>query len=259
MLIATAWSLGIATFFRQDMVMFGSPLLAVFLCLGKASKQAWFKCIGICALCCVLWFGMSAYTIGGVTPYLARVAAQHAYHTHHFSFASKGWFEGLLRNLGKYGVMLVWATHVWLIPVMGFTWHVLRHMKQHLKQILTVAAWMVPFWYFAWFIFMGNAGLLLPAIQAVVLIATYALWRWEKQHPWKGFATLSAALGCFLFATQFAGIPLLPNNTPLQKIANVTFLRYSKHGLYTHYSQNMSDFGMDTSLSSVLDAFKTNH
>jgi hypothetical protein len=54
-----------------------------------------------------------------------------------------------------------------------------------------------------------------------------------------------------LSAAQFTGTPLLGEVNQRDVILNVTFLRYSGHGIVGRYNYNLDDYGVSPSLASV--------
>ena len=71
------------------------------------------------------WFFGTAWVLGGVSTYLARVREKHEFDRTGFSLFSRGLVEGLMRNGVKFFLFLAWGASIALVP---FFWGVGREL-----------------------------------------------------------------------------------------------------------------------------------
>ncbi len=247
-LIASSLVLGVGTILRQDLVAFGSPLWAGCLLLGRASIRQWFAGVAIIAACCFGWFLGTSAILGGTDAYLAKLADKHA-HDRGYSPAQRGLFEGLLRNGSKYVLFLGWTAHLVLIPFVVGLYRALGSAATRWRMLLLSLLWVLPSWYFAFFVFAGTGGLIFPFLPLLYLGAARGLQSLFVQSRRPTIAM--ASVGLLSFA-QFTLTPLPDAVEQRGAILNVMFLRYGAAGLKTGYNFDLADFGIDQSLKSVL-------
>lgn len=169
-LLGTTIALGIGMILRPDLLAFGSPLWFGCLALGRARWRDWLIAIAILATACAFWFFGTAWVLGGVEIYLERVRAKSEGDAEGFSFHRRGLVEGLLRNGTKYGLFLAWSSALCLIP---FSIAVVRRLgslsSSRWRGTLLALLWVGPSWYFSFFVFAGNAGLIFPFLPLLYL------------------------------------------------------------------------------------------
>ncbi len=276
-------ALGIGTALRQDLLFFGTPLWLGCLVLGRARRREWLIGGVIVAAFCAAWFGGMSAILGGPAEYLARIQAKHAYHMKGFSPGHKGLFEGLVRNLSKYAMFLIWAVPLVLIPFAVGLVEAARRGSTIWRAWLLGLLWVGPSWVFSFLVFAGNAGLIFPFLPIVYLGAAWGLYvafggdpvgwvsgvraaqptevqpsemvgcaaRTPLTHPTRKTTRCLLALAAF-GVLQFTLTPMLPETNQRNVIFNVTLLRYSGRGLLGHYDRDLEEYGVDPTLRSVL-------
>lgn len=250
LLWAAALATGLGTILRPDMVVFGGPLLGGILLFGRAPiVRGWLACAGVCALCCALWFFGTALVLGGVNIYIEKVRAQSEFFGS-FGAAHKGLVEGLMRNGAKYALFVAWGGLFAVIPAAIGLGRLLRRPWANRLPLVLGALALAPSLYFGLWLFMGNAGLALPTIAILFLLAAQALSRLDDRR--RSMPTIAMAAIGLAGAVQFAFTPLLPERTQRDAIFNVVFARYSGPALRALYDFNLPDFGIDSSLSNTL-------
>jgi len=257
MMIAASLATGLSTILRPDLVIFGGPLLGAALLLawqrsGWARKGlTWFVgAAAICAACCTVWFAITSHLLGGPANYLAAVHGKNEWHEH-FGVGAKGPIEGLARNGVKYLTFMLWGANIALpLAVIGVLL-TLRRADRRWHRVLFAAAWVGPSLYFSWIIFMGNAGLIFPALPLVFVAAaagTIALLG-SSRAVW-GMGAL-AAINSLIFVLT----PLRYPHDQRQALLNHMFLGYSGGGIRQIYIYQLEDFGIDRSLNNTMKQF----
>lgn len=258
MVIAASVATGLSTILRPDLVLFGGPLLGASLLLAwhrdgwSRRGAAWFAVAGaLCAVCCCAWFFGTASIVGGVDKYLAMNRGKHEWHER-FGVGAKGLVEGLARNGVKYLLFMGWAAHLaLLLGLIGMSVY-LRSARTRWRAWLLAAAWAGPSLYFSWIVFMGNAGLVFPAMPLVYLAAAggaVALMG-ARRAMW-----VMAVLAC-INAAQFTLTPILKLTDQRAALINHMFFGYSGRGLRRMYTYQLEDFGIDRSLKNTIRQFR---
>ncbi len=253
-LYASALATGIGTILRPDMVAFSGPLLGAILLVGRAPLiRGWFVCGLICLACCFIWFVTTATAVGGVEEYIHRVRAKSAW-METWGASERGVVEGLARNGGKFALFAFWGgLFVAPFAVYGFLC-LLRSIRTTWRGALLGLLAVLPTMYFGIWIFMGNAGLVLPFLVAAFLLAGFGLertWVDRNNRPPLYIMSLIGILG----AGQFMLVPLLKPTDQRDLIFNVTFSKYSGHGIREGYNYNLADFGIDPSFKNSVHQF----
>ncbi len=244
-MIGASLALGVGMVLRPDLLAFGTPLWAGSLLLGRAPWRHWLIGGAILAASCCFWFFGTSWVLGGVDVYLDRVRAKHEGDKAGFSMAARGLFEGLVRNLVKYGLFLAWGAVLALPP---FLLGLARSLRpSNWRELLLATLWVGPSWGFSFLIFAGNAGLVFPFLPLLYLGAAVGLRSLlgERRAFWA--MGLLAAAG----VAQFTLTPLRVQRDQRDVILNVTFLRYSGAGLIQRYNFNLDDFGVSPALADV--------
>ncbi|WP_165074878.1 hypothetical protein [Paludisphaera rhizosphaerae] len=244
-LIGVSLALGIGTILRPDLLAFGGPLWAGSLLLGRASIRQWLIGGAIVAACCCCWFFGTAWILGGVDVYLGRVEAKHEGDKAGFSLFGRGLFEGLLRNMVKYGLFLAWGSILAIPPFVVGLAKVLR--PSNWRELLLATLWVGPSWAFSFLIFAGNAGLIFPFLPLLYLGAAIGFRTLAGERRAFAAMTILALLG----ALQYTQTRLLPQHNQRDVILNVTFLRYSGAGITQRYNFNLDDFDVSPALADV--------
>ena len=249
LLYLAALATGIGTILRPDMVITGGVVLGGVLLLGRAPLvRGWGVCGLICAICCCVWFFTTALVIGSVPKYLDMVRHQSEF-VNSFSASSKGIFEGLLRNGGKFGMIYGWGAVFVALPAAWGLGLLLRRLRSNLRGAILGAVMLAPSLYFGIWLFMGNAGLVLPAVVASFVLAGFAFDR-SFRNP--RHAAIAIGIVGLLGALQFILTPILPERNQRDVVLNVTLFRYSGAGITHAYNFNLVDYGIDSSLKNVL-------
>lgn len=256
LLYGAAAATGLASILRPDIVTFAGPLLGGVLLIGRAPLlRGWVACAAICAACCAVWFGVSSAIMGGPAHYIGLVRNQSEY-INTFSTSGKGLFEGLARNGSKYAMMLAWGSLFVALPALLGLLKLIGSWRAHWRFAVLGALAVVPSLYFGIWLFMGNAGLVLPMLGAMFLLAGFGLDRtFRERRP--AVAIWAISIVGLLGAGQFVLTPLLEPKDQRNVILNVTFLRYSGHGVRRLYNYNLVDFGIDSTLSNTLKQMRT--
>jgi hypothetical protein len=242
-------SLGIGMILRPDLLAFGSPLWFGCMALGRARLRDWLLSIAILAASCAVWFFGTAWVLGGVDVYLEKVRAKHDGDKEGYSFASRGLVEGLLRNGTKYGLFLAWSAGLMLIPFARESVHRLARPLTRWRGTLLALLWVGPSWYFSFFVFAGNAGLIFPFLPLLYLGAARGLV--ARSGDSRRAVASMIGLG-LLSVAQFVGTPLLRETDQRRVILNVTFFRYAGPALRARYNFNLDDYGISPALASVV-------
>jgi MFS family permease len=238
-------ALGIGTTLRPDLIAFGAPLWFGCMVLGRARWRDWLIAVAILSACCAVWFFGTAWVLGGVDVYLEKVRAKHDWDKQEYSLASRGLVEGLLRNGTKYGLFLAWSSALMTIPFAREMAARLRRPLEHWRGTLLALLWVGPSWYFSFFVFAGNAGLIFPFLPLLYLGAAKGIGSGPKA------VAVMVGLG-LVSALQFVATPLLRETDQRRVILNVTFFRYSGAGLRSRYNYNLDDYGISPALASVV-------
>jgi hypothetical protein len=113
---------------------------------------------------------------------------------------------------------------------------------------LLALLWVGPSWYFSFFVFAGNAGLIFPFLPLLYVGAAKGC----ASSPSRDRRAVAAMVALGLIgAAQFVATPLLRETDQRRVILNVTFLRYSGAGLRARYWFNLDDYGISPALASV--------
>lgn len=249
-LIGVSIALGAGMVCRPDLLFFGVPLWFGCLALGKAPWRHWLLGGAILALACSCWFFGTAWVLGGVNVYLARVQAKHEFDRTGYSLFARGMVEGLLRNGVKYTLFLAWGAALALLP---FAWGAGFEMlawRRRWRGLLLALLWVGPSWYFSFFIFAGNAGLIFPFLPLLYLAAARGLQQLlGRQQLWRAVAAMLLVAAVSL--VQYVATPLRSEQNQRDVILNVMFLRYTGAGIINRYNFNLDDYGVSPSLASV--------
>ena len=244
-MVGASVALGAGMILRPDLLAFGTPLWAGSMLLGRAPIRHWLIGGAILAASCCCWFFGTAWVLGGVDAYLDRVRAKHEGAGEGFSLFSRGLFEGLTRNVVKYGLFLAWGAILAIPPfVVGLT-RALR--PSHWRELLLAVLWVGPSWAFSFLVFAGNAGLIFPFLPLLYLGAAVGFRSLLGERR----AVVATGLLALAGAVQFTQTPLLAQHDQRDVILNVTFLRYSGAGLIQRYNFNLDDFGVSPALADV--------
>lgn len=244
-MVGASLALGAGMILRPDLLAFGTPLWAGSLLLGRAPIRHWLIGGAILAACCCCWFFGTAWVLGGVDVYLGRVRAKHEGDKAGFSFAARGLFEGLVRNLVKYGLFLAWGA---VLAIPPFLLGLARSLRpSHWRELLLATLWVGPSWAFSFLVFAGNAGLIFPFLPLLYLGAAIGFRSFLGERR----AVVATGLLALAGAVQFTQTPLLAQHDQRDVILNVTFLRYSGAGLTQRYNFNLDDFGVSPALADV--------
>ncbi len=250
LLYAAAAATGIGTILRPDMVAFAGPLLAGFLIVSRAPiVRGWAACGMICAICCLFWLLFTAEILGGVGVYVERVRAQSEL-IRTYSMARKGLLDGLVRNGGKYVIFyLLGAMFVTPLAAAGLA-KLLRHWRSNAGVLLLGALALAPSMYFGTVLFMGNAGLVLPAVVVAFILGGWWLQAQFPAHSRRPVMLMGivGALG----AAQFVFVPMLPATNQRNVILNSLLLGYSGSSIRRMYQYNPAEFGIDTSVRNAV-------
>lgn len=269
-LLACAAATGVSTILRPDLVVFAGPLLAGGLLIGRCRITMWVAAAAICAACCCVWFFWTAHILGSVDRYLELVRTKHQWHET-YSVQSRGLFEGLSRNLVKYATFMLWTAHLALpLAVIG-AWKALRTLRptrdsvtwslrhsvtstSRWRGVLLALLWVAPSLYFAWIIFMGNAGLVLTALPLVYIATSTALA--PLNSAGRKIATIVMLALALVNTLQFVFTPV-PFPPPNQRavLLNHMFFGYSGTGIRRGYTYELTDFGVDKSLGGTIKQF----
>lgn len=253
MLIAASLATGASTILRPDLVVFGGPLLGVCLLLGRARVLMWVACAGICAACCCVWFFGTAVLVGGPAKYIELVRAKNEWHET-YSLGQRGVIEGLGRNLVKYGTFLSWSVHVGMLFAMIGAWRMMKRWREGWRWWVAAAAWAGPSLYFAWIIFMGNAGLILPALPLVYFAAAVGVGALGTAAVRRRAAWIMGGLAVVNVA-QFVLTPIPEPTNQRRVLLTHMFFGYSGTGLRRVYTYELQDFGIDKSLGNTARQF----
>jgi hypothetical protein len=205
-----AAALGIVGGFRQQTLVFMAPL-AVYamrrIGVWKAALAA--ACTG--ALFAASFATMASWS-GGLARYRELVANLSTTHFGATSvFQGAGW-QGVLRNVGKWGSFILYALSLAVVPMAvwagrrrGHYWAVLRDPRARF-----LAVWILPSLSFYTLVHMGGHGLVFTFLPALVLIAAAALF--DLAAGARTHLLLGASLGVILFADVllFAVVPNHP-------------------------------------------------
>ena len=249
LLIYAATTLGLSTILRPDLVMFGGPLLAAILLLGRARLHHWLIAGLIGALCCCFWFFFTASIHGGPARYIQLVRNQNEY-INTFGLEGRGILEGVIRNTVKYLQFLLWAVHLALIPAAIGGLLILKSLRSQWRTAFLALAWVGPSLYFSIILFMGNAGLILPALPLVYLAAAHAC---TTLIPRRATAILLALAALNL--AQFTLTPLPRMTDQRRVLLTHMFFGYSGQGLRRMYNLQLDDYGVGRSLKDTVHQF----
>ncbi|MCH8150892.1 MAG: hypothetical protein IH830_00790 [Planctomycetes bacterium] len=249
-LIAASLALGLCSVVRNDLVAFGGPLWAGCLLLGRARLRDWLLGAAVVGVCVSVWFFSTASLLGGPRAYLQIVRAKHELHEQ-LGVEGRGLIDGLLRNLVKYGIWLIWSAHLALIPFAYCLWRYVRSFRHHWRGLTLAALWMLPSCYFAFIISTFASAQIFQFTPLVYLGALRGLQLWARPGN-KILPVAGGLLIALVCALQFTVTPLLPNSNQRNVIINVNFIKYTGAGIHNDYNYNLVDFGMSSSLKSVV-------
>jgi len=254
LLYAAAAATGLGTILRPDMVAFAGPLLGGILLITRPPiLKGWAVCTAICFVCCLFWFFTTAAILGGPSAYLARVNAQTDYIAT-YGPAQKGFYEGLIRNAGKYAIFFVWGgLFVTPLALLGLC-KLLAAWRTTWQWIILGALALAPSFYFGVVVFMGNAGLAMPGLLIAFLLAAY--WLEHSSHPRRRYAMLIMGIVGALGAAQFIFTPVLPARNQRNIILMALGVGYSGNTIRRMYEYNPADFGVDSSVANALRQFR---
>ncbi|SIO45490.1 hypothetical protein SAMN05444166_4869 [Singulisphaera sp. GP187] len=255
-LLGATLALGVGMILRPDLLAFGTPLWFGCLVWGRARWRDWLIAITILAMACAFWFFGTAWVLGGVDVYLERVRAKSAGDAEGFSFQRRGLVEGLLRNGTKYGFFLAWSSILFLIPFSIAVVHRLRTLSLCWRGTLLALLWVGPSWYFSFFVFAGNAGLIFPFLPLLYVGAAQGFDLWLGRRGTVQPVVAMVVLG-LLSALQFVATPLLPETNQRQVILNVMFFRHTGAGIRQRYNYNLDDYRISPTLASVSRQIKS--
>ncbi len=250
LLYAAAAATGIGTILRPDMVAFAGPLLGGILLISRAPLlKGWVVCAAICFVCCCVWFFSTAAVLGGVDIYLTRVRAQTDYIAT-YGPAQKGFYEGLLRNGGKYAIFFLWGgALITPLALLGLG-KLIAERRTTWRWLLLGALFVAPSLYFGVVVFMGNAGLAQPGLLAAFLLGAY--WLEHGPAARRRLAIPVIALIGALGAIQFIATPMLRITDQRAVLLNALGPGYTGQSIRALYRWNPGDFGIDASLSNTL-------
>lgn len=249
-LVAASLALGLGSIVRNDVLMFGGPLWAGCLLLGRARLRDWLLGAAIVGVCVSVWFFSTASLLGGPRAYLQIVRAKHEFHEQ-LGVAGRGLIDGLLRNLVKYGIWLIWSAHLALIPFAYCMWRYARSLRRRWRALALVVLWMLPSCYFAFMISTFASAQIFPLTLLVYLGAVRGLQLWARPGN-KILPVVGGLVIALAGVLQFNLTPLLEKSNQRNVIINVTFLKYTGAGIRNDYNYNLVDFGMSSSLKSVV-------
>lgn len=240
--------IGLFTIVRPDLVVFAGPLFALGMLLGRVRLMHWVIGVVICAACCCFWLFFTAHVLGSLDRYLELVRSKHAWHET-YSMSSRGIVEGLGRNVVKYATFMLWSAHAALVLCAMAAFSVLRSWRTNWKWLALAIAWLTPSLYFSWFIFTGNAGLVLPALGLVYVAGAW--WLSVKFERTPRVAVVTLTLLAIVNLLQFTLTPLPAPTDQRRVLLTHMFFGYSATGIRRGYTYELPDFGIDKSLKNT--------
>ena len=203
------------------------------------------------------WLFATAWVLGGPEVLLALLQEKEEIIIDK-GLRGKGIIDGLLRNMVKFGVILLWSAHLALVPFAYGLWRDLRSYRIRWPALTLAGLWVLPAWSFAFI-----AAFLPPQIfqftPLVYLGAVRGLQLWAR--PGNNLLPVAGALVITVVsAVQFNLLPLLPDSNQRNVIINVTFLKWTGTGLRNEYlyvlrldkKGHESHYDIDPSLKSIL-------
>lgn len=249
-LVAASLALGLCSVVRNDVLVFGGPLWAGCLLLGRARLRHWIVGVALVGICATAWFFATASLVGGPGALVALVQQKQEV-VSELGAAGKGLLEGLLRNLVKYGIWLIWSAHLALIPFAYCLWRYVRSFRAHGRALILAVLWILPSCYFAFIIATFASAQIFPLTLLVYLGAVRGLQLWARPGN-KILPVVGGLLIALVCALQFTLTPLLPNSNQRNVIINVTFIKYTGAGIRNDYNYDLEDWGMRSSLKLVV-------
>lgn len=176
--LPAALLLGVAAGFRQDILPFMLPLFLV----GLAGK-GWLRALGAGAILVATtaaWYIPSALMSGGFSSYRAASDIQSDYMFKYFSVFGRG-LDGVgfnLRELGNFllqgltSALVLLAAVFFITPFAGR----LRSMLKD-RRLIFLLLWMGPSLLFFVFIHVGEYGYVFSILPALLLLASWGLYR----------------------------------------------------------------------------------
>lgn len=214
--------LGLAGGVRQQTLVFFFPLIGFALRRVRLHRLAWAAGLGGAVV--LSWFLPLIASCGGLSQYWGKVASfSHHFHAHTSVLSGAGW-AGLEYNVSRLGMYTLYAANPVVLPLL-VTLGVLLLRRAPLpaerERLVFLALWIGPAVAFYAFIHMGQYGLVLVFLPAVLLLGAALLVRLLGQRP-RGLAgvvaaTLAANLTLFCFAPEYpqdkSGLRLLTRQT----------------------------------------------
>ena len=250
--LAAAAATGAALFLRGDMIAFAGPLLVGILAVGRAPLKYWIAAGAVCVACACASFFTTASLTGGPIVYAHRIWAQVLYHVDEgpSTYAPAAL---VLRNGVKLSMFLVWNTHLLLGPALFAP---AAHWRRRRGELVLMALWVLPTLAFSLVVTMCTGGLIFAALPLIAVAAGRGVLSICGGRAPRAAAVMTA-LGA-VFAVQFLGAPLASSRTQRGVIWNVTFAKAGGPAMRAGYYYNLEDFGMDSSLSTVLREIRAN-
>lgn len=179
--LPSALALGLASGFRQDLLPFLLPLLAV----ASWNKGRWRLAGAVLMLAAGItaWYIPSALLSGGFGPYRQASAAQSDYLITWFSVFGRG---GAALATNSYTLLrfLVYALSAALLLVPVFMLLLFSSRKRRLladRRLLFLAVWMAPSVLFYIFIHIGEFGYVFSFLPALLLLLAWGLQSMTRQ------------------------------------------------------------------------------
>lgn len=173
--LPSALILGAASGFREDLLFFLTPLLA--LALWRHGKWRMAGAAVIIVLMVALWYIPSALLSGGVTLYRQASGAQTSYIFKYYSIFGRG-FKGLEINIlttARFMLMgLAAAAPMFAVFILGLSSRLMKPVRRD-RRLLFLVAWSAPSFLFYIFIHIGDYGYIFTFLPAALLAAAWGL------------------------------------------------------------------------------------
>ncbi|MHB1389648.1 MAG: hypothetical protein ACYCXF_00210 [Thermoleophilia bacterium] len=173
-LVPAAAALGLASGFRQDLLIFLLPLFAIGLA-GKPLSRV-FLSLGVLAGAVLCWFVPTVMLSGGFDVYQAASSQQEDYLMRNASFLGRDGIGAIAGNLSSMAHFFFWAASgalplaavlvYWLV----FRWDVCRRDR----RLFFLAIWAFPSMLFYIFIHLGELGYIFTFLPAFLLAGVAA-------------------------------------------------------------------------------------
>lgn len=262
-------SFAISTILRPDMLLFAGPLWLICLVCGRPRLIDWLASIFIVACACAVWFGLTAWVLGGAGEYLQQVFERQRFHEQ-FAIWNSDLGLGLVRNLVKYILFLSWGAWATLPLAAAALWFAATRTPRPLFAATVLVCAVAPSLYFSLLVFMGNAGLVFPLLPALYIAAAWMLEP-ANQRSWPVLRRSAPLLSpsiyderhqrgarrSVLIVFALAGIAQsllagpLKEDTRRDVILNITFFKYTPAGLMAGYYESLAERGIPRDMTFI--------